>query len=150
MRVCSKCGQEKPLSEFHKDKTSKDGYRRECKGCRKKKAVLQSSERSFENVVVSGDKDCNTVVMGNDFTDEDVLLMREMLDWFKQKKNFCNTEVINVLQIDLPESEFCVRSMRVNNKVWDRWQRFCKKHFQFRTQDLVSQAFLDFMKFYNE
>ena len=32
-RVCRKCGQEKPLSEFVKDKTCALGYRHTCKQC---------------------------------------------------------------------------------------------------------------------
>lgn len=34
MKICSKCGVEKELSEFHKDKNSKDGHRSACKSCR--------------------------------------------------------------------------------------------------------------------
>jgi len=36
MKVCSRCGQEKPLSDFHKDSRGKDGYRAECKACKQK------------------------------------------------------------------------------------------------------------------
>ena len=35
MKVCSKCKIEKPYSEFHKSKDSKDGLRPGCKGCSK-------------------------------------------------------------------------------------------------------------------
>lgn len=35
-KICKKCGIEKQLSEFHKDKTAKDGYRSACKKCRQK------------------------------------------------------------------------------------------------------------------
>lgn len=30
---CSKCGEEKPLSDFHRHKTGRDGLRSECKTC---------------------------------------------------------------------------------------------------------------------
>lgn len=33
MKTCSKCGAEKPLSEFYKRKDSKDGYRGDCRQC---------------------------------------------------------------------------------------------------------------------
>jgi hypothetical protein len=33
MKTCNKCHQEKPLSEFYKDKTSKDGHGGRCKEC---------------------------------------------------------------------------------------------------------------------
>lgn len=35
MKICSKCKEEKSFSEFHKHKHSKDGYRSQCKECRK-------------------------------------------------------------------------------------------------------------------
>lgn len=36
-KVCCKCGKEKPVSEFHKDKNSSDGYTYQCKECRNAK-----------------------------------------------------------------------------------------------------------------
>lgn len=33
MKTCSKCGEEKPLSEYYKNKSAKDGYRNHCKKC---------------------------------------------------------------------------------------------------------------------
>jgi len=35
MKICNKCGIEKELTEFHKRPDSKDGYRNNCKICRK-------------------------------------------------------------------------------------------------------------------
>jgi hypothetical protein len=32
-KICSKCNEEKELSEFHKKKNMKDGHRNECKEC---------------------------------------------------------------------------------------------------------------------
>lgn len=34
-KICSHCGEEKMLSEFHKDKTQKGGYAARCKLCRR-------------------------------------------------------------------------------------------------------------------
>lgn len=34
LRHCSKCGQDKPLDEFHKDSSRKDGFSRWCKECK--------------------------------------------------------------------------------------------------------------------
>ena len=33
-RVCKRCGEAKPLDDFHKDKGNADGYRAQCKPCR--------------------------------------------------------------------------------------------------------------------
>jgi len=35
VKECSKCGEEKPLSDFHKQKLGKYGFRSQCKKCRK-------------------------------------------------------------------------------------------------------------------
>lgn len=34
---CRKCGEEKPVTEFYTRKSSKDGYRNECKACHSKR-----------------------------------------------------------------------------------------------------------------
>ncbi len=34
MKTCSKCKEEKPFSEFHKNRSKKDGYQDYCKVCR--------------------------------------------------------------------------------------------------------------------
>ena len=33
MKQCTKCGELKPLSEYHKDKTKRDGHKPRCKTC---------------------------------------------------------------------------------------------------------------------
>jgi len=38
MKTCTKCKQEKELTEFYKDKGSKDGKKNSCKCCDKKRA----------------------------------------------------------------------------------------------------------------
>lgn len=35
MKTCSKCGDDKPLSEYYKDRSTKDGYKASCKTCNK-------------------------------------------------------------------------------------------------------------------
>ena len=35
MKTCTKCGETKPFAEFHKQTSKKDGYRSQCKSCRK-------------------------------------------------------------------------------------------------------------------
>ena len=34
MKTCSRCKEEKPFSEFHKNRSQKDGYQNQCKVCR--------------------------------------------------------------------------------------------------------------------
>jgi hypothetical protein len=35
MKRCTKCNEEKPLTDYYKDKSKSDGYRTECKSCKK-------------------------------------------------------------------------------------------------------------------
>ena len=44
MKTCSKCGQEKPFSEFHKD--AQRGYKPACKACRKAESVARYAENA--------------------------------------------------------------------------------------------------------
>ena len=46
-KVCSRCRQEKPLSEFYTSNTTKDGYRPQCKECSKLSAY-ETKERLKE------------------------------------------------------------------------------------------------------
>lgn len=45
-KVCTKCNQEKPLSQFYADKKAKDGHFNECKECVKKR----TRERYYLNI----------------------------------------------------------------------------------------------------
>ena len=46
-KVCSKCGEEKSIEDFHIDKGKKDGRRNECRSCRKD---ISKSSRSVKKV----------------------------------------------------------------------------------------------------
>ena len=43
-KVCTKCGVWKPLEEFNKDKTHKDGRRSDCKECQKEYRAKNNSK----------------------------------------------------------------------------------------------------------
>lgn len=40
-KICSKCNYLKPIADFHTRKDSADGYRKECKACKKKDTERQ-------------------------------------------------------------------------------------------------------------
>lgn len=51
LKKCNKCGEHKPIIEFHKDNATKDGLAYECKDCRKivaKKSRKTNSKRIRE------------------------------------------------------------------------------------------------------
>ena len=50
-KICTKCGVEKPLSEFNKHKVSKDGHQAHCRECKKKLSAQywqENKERLLE------------------------------------------------------------------------------------------------------
>ena len=50
MKTCTKCGETKPFTEFYKRKGSKDGYRSDCKSCRRAH-VRQYYQENKEKVI---------------------------------------------------------------------------------------------------
>jgi hypothetical protein len=46
MKTCSKCNEDKDISEFHKNKSSKDGLKSSCKICRNKDNIIRSKSES--------------------------------------------------------------------------------------------------------
>ncbi len=62
MKKCTKCGIEKPLDSFHKDKHSKDGYTYGCRACNRalsrkyENSGLRSTPRKpYSNIIRSSD-----------------------------------------------------------------------------------------------
>jgi hypothetical protein len=49
MKTCTKCKEEKPFSEFHKDRAKKNGYQSSCKACRKehKKSYYEKNKEKI-------------------------------------------------------------------------------------------------------
>jgi len=45
MKTCTKCGEMKPLSEFYKDKHSKDGLTSWCKACAREYRIANREKR---------------------------------------------------------------------------------------------------------
>ena len=78
-KVCTKCGEDKLLSEYHKNKTTKDGYVQWCKKCRKerlneiktnKKMMINEQIRSsiiLENKLLKKDNKKLCSMCGNIF-----------------------------------------------------------------------------------
>ena len=65
-KVCSRCGRELPVSEFHKNKSSKDGLQYYCKKCNKvsQKAYFDKNTNTFGR---AGHKRGNFTIMKRDY-----------------------------------------------------------------------------------
>lgn len=49
LKICSKCGKSKPLTEFYKNPYNKDGLAYYCKVCRRK-IYLEKKEKKERNI----------------------------------------------------------------------------------------------------
>lgn len=80
--------------------------------------------------------------------------IQEIIEWYKVKDTEgSNTEVIQVVQglhIDLPPSETIMVSTRSNKVVWERFNKFCESHNQFKKGDLLAKALLDLIETYEK
>jgi len=77
-KVCSKCKIEKSIDDFHKDKSHKDGYRCECKIC--KKAASKIYYQKNRDKLLS-----NATIYRNQHREELKIYFRE--NWEKKKNN---------------------------------------------------------------
>ncbi len=57
-------------------------------------------------------------------------------------------EIKNFIEIDLPESKNKKTSIWVNDKVWEDFKSFNKKHKEFSNADLISMALKSYMEKY--
>jgi hypothetical protein len=91
---CKKCGQNKPITSFYKDKYSKRGYKNYCKECLKSQPKIvdeKNIKKNYEEVVETSKKINNleTILSELDFMDSNFILKNcvEIKDAFKKIKN---------------------------------------------------------------
>ena len=76
------------------------------------------------------------------FSDEDINVLKEMIAAYRKRET---KDIINIIQIDVPEAEYITRSSRVNKKVWSDWLQFVRKNKRYKAQELFSQALKNFI-----
>lgn len=159
-KICSQCKRLLDVSNFKKDKSCKDGYRNTCKDCIKAKKNVMQTEKTEENkqhnnsfsrnstaaLQAKNDTLVPSEVAGNNslqiFSDDDINVLKEMIAAYRKRET---KNIINIIQIDIPEAEYVTRSSRVNKKVWSDWLKFVRKNKRYKAQELFSQALQNFM-----
>lgn len=160
-KICSHCKRLLDVSNFKKDKSCKDGYRNTCKDCiRAKKTALQTEkteEKELHNnsfsrnntaaLQAKNDTLVHSEVAGNNslkiFSNDDINVLKEMIAAYRKRET---KNIINIIQIDIPDAEYVTRSSRVNKKVWSEWLLFVRKNKRYKAQELFSQALKNFMQ----
>lgn len=130
MKVCTKCNIKKELTEYHKDKTHKDGHTTQCKKCRikqKKEAYYEDWEktreiqkRSQKKAYTSGKPKFRKQFM-----------KRKFVEYFGGKCQLCGYDkCIGALEfhhVNPDEKEFSLAQNRINFSNWDKCVEEAKK-----------------------
>lgn len=75
--------------------------------------------------------------------------INEMLSWYEEKhKNVVEVPELKLSQKHLT-GEITVKSFRIYADIIKKFENFANKHSQYKTQDLVSQALLEFVERYH-
>lgn len=89
-----------------------------------------------------------------EITKDEVKEIRELINMKNDLKTLIqkyNNSTNNILSIDRTkfEGDIKTRLVKTYSNVNEEWIKFCKKHEQYKMQDLYSQALLEFMNKYN-
>jgi len=79
MKICSKCGNEKPLSEYYKKYDTKDGLKNHCKTCSK----IQNKQQYLKNRENRLEKQCQYYLKNSEHVKE------YGKNWRKRNREYC-------------------------------------------------------------
>ena len=86
------------------------------------------------------------------FLHDEIDILKNIIEQFKQDDK-SNTNVIELregIKIELPESEIKRTTIRINNEVWDSFDKFVEDNKPFDKHDLMSMALLEYMNKYKK
>ena len=85
MKTCNKCKIPKELTEFHKNKASKDGYRYSCKDCKAK--IAKKARRTKQGVITTiyGHQQGHSITRGHK---PPTYTNKQLQDWLQNDKKF--------------------------------------------------------------
>jgi hypothetical protein len=81
---------------------------------------------------------------------KDESAIKELLEWYKQTKP--NENIIEIPQINLDKNklrgEIKTRSFKIYQQVLEDFKKYCERHGEFKQQDLLSMALIEYMDKY--
>lgn len=88
------------------------------------------------------EKELDNLNIDSDELKQMYLKVNEIYEWYKSQ----NTHVTKDLRIDEFKGDPVSRSYKVYPDIQLEFKMFCEDHKQYKVQDLVSQAFKDFIE----
>lgn len=85
------------------------------------------------------------------YLNDEAEAIKRMLQWFKSKDDKDNIKVIEIkegINIDLPPANIKRTTIRINEKVWDLFDKFVEDKKIYDKHDLMGAALMEFMDKY--
>lgn len=84
---------------------------------------------------------------------ENFMVLKELIENYKRATTQSSTKATTGIVIDLVDDKHLKpkpKSVRINEFIWEEWQRFCDKNKYYSKQDLISMALKNYMKKHND
>lgn len=116
----------------------------------KSKEILKdvNDDDNSDTLVINNELKRNLLSLAENYSE-----FKTMLEWFKNRDDNDNTGVIEIIQginIDLPESEDKRTTIRINKSIWDDFDKFCNDYCHYNKQDLHAMALKEYMNKYKK
>lgn len=122
MKTCIDCKQSKPLMDYHKKTTAKDGLQTRCKECNKIKAKIWQESNSNRHESYWKNRDSNREYVEKKYLKKKSKLYNipedKLVQMFEQadgKCNICNRESTRTLAVDHCHKTLVVRGLLCGN-----------------------------------
>lgn len=114
--------------------------------CNHQEHTPNKSDITSENTSVINlpDMKDNMIYISNE-----IETLKDMINWFKSKDDKSNTNVIEIVQgikIDLPEANIKRTTIRINEKIWEDFNRFVEDNKPIDKHDLMGMALKEYME----
>lgn len=112
------------------------------------KEATENKEITQQNTNVFNNADFKENMM---YLNDEAETIKQMIQWFKTKDDKDNTNVIEIkegINIDLPLANIKRTTIRVNEKVWDLFNKFVEDKKIYDKHDLMGAALVEFMEKY--
>jgi len=107
---------------------------------------FDSLSNQYVKIVSEDPLNPNSLTINKDVFEDMCLKFNEVYEWYKSQNN---SSECKDLKIDEFEGNPVSRSYKVYPGIQLEFKEFCDKHKQYKVQDLVSQAFKNFLNLYS-
>lgn len=118
--------------------------------CNHQEHTLRNNNITSENTSVINLPDIkdNMIYISNEMD-----TLKEMINWFKSKDYISNTDVIELVEgikIDLPEANIKRTTIRINEKIWEDFNKFVEDNKPIDKHDLMGMALKEYIEKYSK